>query len=242
MNNLLLDSQPLVIIPELAEIIGLNEAIILQQIHYWLNINKKTNKNFRDGFYWTYNSYEEWQKQFPFWSIRTITRIFSSLEKDGLLISSNYNKLKIDRTKWYRIDYERLQTLIIQSFRQNDIMDMPDCLNGFCQNGITITRDYKETKKTETNVYMTLASHDNFISFYLKAHKDYLKKDHVRVTKEQLEFIDKSIDNLKSQDVTFEQWQEAVIEHFENLPKKNNGNILAFLKASYRHFEVTPLD
>jgi len=92
------------------------------------------------------------------------------------------------------------------------------------------------------NIYMTLASHDNFISFYLKSHKDYLKKDHVRVTEEQLEFIDKSIDNLKVQDVTFEQWQEAVIEHFENLPKKNNGNILAFLKASYRYFEVMPLD
>jgi hypothetical protein len=32
--------------------------------------------------------------------------------------------------------------------------------------------------------------------------------------------------------------EEKVVEHFDNLPKKNNGNILAFLQASFRYFEV----
>lgn len=35
MSKLLLDSNPLVIIPELAVAVGLNESIILQQLHYW---------------------------------------------------------------------------------------------------------------------------------------------------------------------------------------------------------------
>ena len=64
MSKLLLDENPLMIMPQLAVKIGLNESIVLQQIHYWLEINRKADKNKRDGFYWTYNSYKEWQKQF----------------------------------------------------------------------------------------------------------------------------------------------------------------------------------
>lgn len=110
-NNLLLNSHPLVIIPELAIAIGLNEAIVLQQIHYWCNINQKAGNNLRDGYYWVYNSYSEWQKQFPWWCERTIKTIFTHLEKKGLLISGNYNKMPMDRTKWYRINYDALESL-----------------------------------------------------------------------------------------------------------------------------------
>ena len=36
MSRLLLEDEPLVVLPKLATVIGLNEAIILQQLHYWL--------------------------------------------------------------------------------------------------------------------------------------------------------------------------------------------------------------
>lgn len=121
MSKLLLDENPLMIMPQLAVKIGLNESIVLQQVHYWLEINKKANKNLRDGFYWTYNSYKEWQEQFPFFSLKTIQRTIEKLEKLDLLIVSNYNKLKIDRTKWYRIDYEMLSNLEESPFSQNDL-------------------------------------------------------------------------------------------------------------------------
>lgn len=110
-NKLLLNSRPLVIIPELAVAIGLKEAIVLQQIHYWCNINQESRKNYRDGYYWVYNSYSEWEKQFPWWCERTIKTIFGSLKKRGILISGNYNKLRMDRTKWYRINYDALERL-----------------------------------------------------------------------------------------------------------------------------------
>ena len=111
MSKLLLNEQPLLIMPQLAEKIGLNESIVIQQIHYWNVINEKANNNFKDGHYWTFNSYVQWKEQFPFWSESTIKRIIKSLEKMGLVIIGNYNKLKIDRTNWYRIDYEMLATI-----------------------------------------------------------------------------------------------------------------------------------
>lgn len=111
-NRLLLDDRPLIVIPELAFAIGLNNAIVLQQIHYWVKINERANKNFREGYYWTYNSYDAWRRQFPFWSVSTIKRIFMELEADACIATGNYNRLAIDRTKWYRVNYDVLDECI----------------------------------------------------------------------------------------------------------------------------------
>lgn len=69
--------------PTLATIIGLNESIVLQQVHYWLKIKEKSQQDYIDGRYWVYNTYKQWQEQFPFFSLRTLRRTFSSLEKKG---------------------------------------------------------------------------------------------------------------------------------------------------------------
>lgn len=106
MSKYLLDDHPLVVLPSLALIVGLNEAIVLQQVHYWVTLNIKDGRNYEEGEYWTYNTYEKWQEQFPFWSLDTIKRTIKRLEKVGLLITDNFNKWKMDKTKWYRIDYE----------------------------------------------------------------------------------------------------------------------------------------
>ena len=98
---------PLLVLPTLATAIGLNEAIILQQMHYWL----ATSQHVHDGRKWIYNSYPSWQKQFPFWSVETIKRTIKHLEDTGVVVSGNYNTMKIDKTKWYSIDYEKLPTI-----------------------------------------------------------------------------------------------------------------------------------
>jgi hypothetical protein len=108
-NNLLIDDYPLIILPTLATKIGLSEAIVLQQIHYWLCINEKLSQNFEDGKYWTFNTYTELQKQFPFWNEKTIRRIIANLKSNGYILVGNYNKYKYDRTNWYSIDYSKLQ-------------------------------------------------------------------------------------------------------------------------------------
>jgi uncharacterized phage protein (TIGR02220 family) len=104
MSTLLINEAPLMIVPSLAVKIGMNEAVVLQQIHYWLRISKHS----IEGKKWVYNSYEDWQKQFPFWSISTIRRTFYSLEKSGVVVSDNWNAMKLDKTKWYTINYEQL--------------------------------------------------------------------------------------------------------------------------------------
>lgn len=142
-SNLLLDEHPLQVMPTLATLIGLNESIVLQQVHYWLKHEEKSGQDYIDGRYWVYNTYEQWQEQFPFWSIRTLQRIFTTLENSGFLLSANYNKIGFDKTKWYSIDYNVLNTF--SPSVQNGTTIVPTWHDGECQNGPTNTIDYTET-------------------------------------------------------------------------------------------------
>ena len=105
-SSLLIKEPPLVILPSLAQAIGLNEAIIVQQLHYWLE-NPKAGV-IRDGEKWIFNTYEELRENFPFWSVATIQRIFSGLEKRGLIISAQLDARKHDQKKFYHLDYDEL--------------------------------------------------------------------------------------------------------------------------------------
>jgi hypothetical protein len=107
MSRLLINEQPLLVLPSLACEIGLNEALMLQQIHYWMN----TSKNFFEGRYWVYNSVSDWQAQFPFWSESTIKRALAKLEKLELINAGNFNSDAWDKTKWYSINYDNLDAL-----------------------------------------------------------------------------------------------------------------------------------
>lgn len=111
MSKLLINEHPLQVLPTLAIMIGLNEAIFLQQLHYWLN-NPKMGQVHEDGLKYIRNTHVEWQENFPFWSVATIKRITASLKEKGLILSTGrLNKTPIDRTQWYTIDYDALEAL-----------------------------------------------------------------------------------------------------------------------------------
>ncbi|MFD0826345.1 hypothetical protein ACT8ZR_11830 [Neobacillus sp. M.A.Huq-85] len=111
MSNVFMKDNQMMVCPSLAKLIGLNEAIVLEQVHYW--VNKST--DLIEERKWIYNTYNDWQEQLSFWSLSTIKRIFHSLEDHGLILSGNWNQSKMDKTKWYTIDYERLETLKLAS-------------------------------------------------------------------------------------------------------------------------------
>lgn len=80
---------------------GVDEAIIIQNIRFWLQKNRANGKHFHDGRYWTYNSKPAFAKLFPFWSEKQIRRILDSLRKQEVLVVHNYNPNPYDKTLWY---------------------------------------------------------------------------------------------------------------------------------------------
>lgn len=122
MSRLLINENPLQVLPTLACAIGLNEAVVLQQIHYWMS----SSQHFYDGRRWVYNSVTNWQKQFPFWSEATIKRALVSLERQGMVSCANYNRDPRDRSKWYSINYAVLEALEQHSKPMNDAFGQID--------------------------------------------------------------------------------------------------------------------
>ncbi|WP_375199984.1 hypothetical protein [Bacillus sp. RS11] len=111
--------------PLLAKEIGVNETLFLNHIHNWLQVSK----NKRDGFIWVYKTYDEWQAELPFWSVDTVKRTIKKLEKAELVISTGkYNRLGFDKTKWYTINYEKINLLNMElQSGQNAQTDDADC-------------------------------------------------------------------------------------------------------------------
>lgn len=157
MNKHLFNKKPIVIDVELAQAIGLNEAIVVQQLNYWLN--SKTAKII-DGKPWIYNTYQQWQTDnFPFWSVKTIKRVFSKLEKQGIVVSGNFNRAGFDKTKWYTIDLEKLDEKMglcpddgVNLTRREGQIDPMEGDN-LTQPIPEITRDYTETTTTNTTAH-----------------------------------------------------------------------------------------
>lgn len=155
--SLLISEPPLIVLPSLARLVGLNEAIILQQVHYWL----QRSSNIKDGHRWVYNSYPNWYKQMPVWKSETTMRTaFKRLEKQGLLITANYNKAGFDKTKWYRIDYDKLSSLENKlPSAKNWQTTSQNLADGTAKNWQTNTKRLPENT-TETNNKHS-ASHSN---------------------------------------------------------------------------------
>lgn len=121
MNNLL-EEQPLLVMPSLAKLIGLNEAIVLQQLHYWL----KKSKHVIDDVPWVYNTLAEWNEQFPFLSKNTVQRTLDSLKKMGLVEATDkLNKKLSDRTLWYTICYQGVTNLGSPEYQTGVLLEVP---------------------------------------------------------------------------------------------------------------------
>lgn len=87
----------------LAAEIGLNNAIFLQDIAYWMGYNKSQGMAYEDGRYWTFSTHEEICERHPYWTKNQVRKIIKDCEEAGYLITGNYNKNRYDHTKWYTL-------------------------------------------------------------------------------------------------------------------------------------------
>ena len=100
---------------------GVDGAIMLHHIRYWVAKNEANETNFHDGQYWTYNSTTAFAKLFPFYSARKIGRILSKLEEESAIISGNFNGKRYDRTKWFTL---------VNAITENGDLHLTNMVNG----------------------------------------------------------------------------------------------------------------
>ena len=88
---------------DIAQEYGIQCAILLRHLYFWIEKNKANERHYYDDYYWTYSSVKALTELFPYMSKNTIVRGIQKLVDDGLLIEGNFNKSSYDRTKWYAL-------------------------------------------------------------------------------------------------------------------------------------------
>lgn len=112
-THLLLDETPLIVIPSLAKLVGINEAIAIQQIHWVCNVKLEHEdwRTFHDDEMWCSYTIAQWLEKMPWFGDRTCRRMLTGLEDKGILISCKPKATDWNHTKWYRVNYSALVTL-----------------------------------------------------------------------------------------------------------------------------------
>lgn len=101
-SDLVSNGKCIILYASLAQKLGLNEAIIVQQLHFLLGLPGGRTIN---GEHWIFNTYEQWQRDhFPFWSLNTIQRTFTTLESMMVVESCQPDGAK-SRKKYYRLNH-----------------------------------------------------------------------------------------------------------------------------------------
>lgn len=166
MSPLLIQEPPLQVLPSLAIKIGLNEAIVLQQLHYLLR-EPRFGRRIAEH-QWIFNTVEQWRASyFPFWSENTIIRTFASLREQCLVVTCQPEGAA-SRRLYYRIDQQRVSALELgnKPFTQIEQMQEPNLSTSiYPKRALPITKttckdfskDYESKESKETSALPTLA-------------------------------------------------------------------------------------
>lgn len=154
---------------EVAELVGVNAAIIFENIAYWVRKNIANEVNIHDGNVWTYNSMRAYEELIPFLSHKQIRIAIDKLKENGLIVTGNYNKNKMDKTQWYALTPQGQRLAEIKLSNNIDAIcpttptEAPFNTNGFAQKGKAIPKinqlenislkkeKYKKEKKEKAN-------------------------------------------------------------------------------------------
>lgn len=118
---------------------GVNAAVLLKNIGFWVEKNASNGRNLRDGRYWTYNSQSAFEAQFPYMSRYNIRTALDKLEEGGMIESGCFNKLPYDKTKWYTLTQVGASacglTSLLPAIVQKQPTHCAKTANALCENG-----------------------------------------------------------------------------------------------------------
>lgn len=149
-----------------AKKVGTDAAIILSNIEFWQSKNKANNKNFYDGYFWTYNSVSAWCELFDYLTYAQIRRCLEKLEKSKFIITGNYNSSSYDRTKWY-CSIRQFQLLKLANGDVNSNQPIP-----YNKPNSNTDNKPKEKKFNFRKELLEFGFEEDLVSDWLKVRKD----------------------------------------------------------------------
>ncbi len=122
-STLLFDEPPIAFSPTLARCLGLHEAILLQQIHYWLQHKLRDPSRYQDYFiqnrYWVKWNMQEMMEHVPLGkSPDPYKRTIKALREQSIMLVAQHWKSRYINTNFYSIHYQNLASRIELELRR----------------------------------------------------------------------------------------------------------------------------
>lgn len=83
--------------------VGVNAAIVLENIHYWIEHNKKKGRNKKEGRFWMYSTNADMAENFEYLSAKQTRTAIEKLIDAEYLLTGCFNKHGYDRTRWFAL-------------------------------------------------------------------------------------------------------------------------------------------
>lgn len=123
---------------KIAKEYGIEAAIILKHLYYWVKRNQLNERHCHEGRYWTYNSIKAYSELFPYLSERQVRYTLGKLKEQGLILVGNFNDDPRNRTLWYTLT-DKGMALFEQKAQsapaENGKSDLPKTENTSAENG-----------------------------------------------------------------------------------------------------------
>ena len=154
---------------------GIAEAIILNNLWYWVKKNEANGTNCFENEYWTYNSIKAFEKLFPYLTNKQIRTTLKHLVDEGLIKTGNFNKSDYDHTTWYSFTEKGVKLLETSNCPTGQI-ELPTEANRIAPQGKPIPNNKHNIKNTDIETHI-LTEFEKLWSLYPKkqGRKDALK-------------------------------------------------------------------
>lgn len=128
--------------------VGVNAAVVLENIAFWVRANRKAGRHKHDGKHWTYGSTRHFAELFDYLSEKQVRGALDKLITCGYVETGNFNRSAYDRTRWFTLTEKG------ERATQERQSEKPTKAKGAAGNGRPIP---DKNKKSKTG-YMTYAT------------------------------------------------------------------------------------
>lgn len=133
---------------KIAEKYGIEEAILIEHLYFWIHKNECEKEMFKDGRTWCYSSAKAFNKYIAYMNPQKIRRILLKLETIGFIKIGNYNKSGLNQTLWYSFTDKAIEELIDNKYDFSKIKN-GDFKNEKCED---INKEDKEKNNINKNI------------------------------------------------------------------------------------------
>ena len=83
--------------------VGVNAAVVLENIAFWVRANRRAGRHLHDGKHWTYGSTRHFAELFDYLTEKQVRSALDKLITCGYVDTGNFNRSAYDRTRWFTL-------------------------------------------------------------------------------------------------------------------------------------------